>query len=101
MAKNIPDPSRPARIPLKPNIPLQWVQGAGRLQRLSSHAGVPAHRWRVFLDDVGYFIQGCWAERAAGLGWDAASLSACHPARPLDHLQGAGLSVAPPWRRAT
>ena len=37
------------------------------------------------------FIQSPWAERAADLGWDAASLFGCHPGRPLDHLQGAGL----------
>ena len=35
--------------------------------------------------------QSPWAERAADLGWDAASLFGCHPGRPLDHLQGAGL----------
>jgi len=79
------------KIPLKPNIHLQWVEGAGRLQLLSPHPGVPAHRWGIFLNDVGYFIQGCWAERAAGFGWDATSLFGCHPGRPLDHLQGAGL----------
>jgi hypothetical protein len=43
-------------IPLKPNIPLQWVQGTGRLQHLPAHAGVPAHRWRVFLNDVDHFL---------------------------------------------
>ena len=37
------------------------------------------------------FIQSPWAERAANLGWDAASLFGCHPGRPFDHLQGAGL----------
>jgi len=43
------------------------------------------------LSDVDQFIQSPWAERAADLGWDAASLFGCHPGRPLDHLQGAGL----------
>ena len=52
---------------------------------------MPAHRWCTFLSDVDQFIQSPWAERAADLGWDAASLFGCHPARPLDHLNGAGL----------
>ena len=43
------------------------------------------------MSDVDQFIQSPWAERAADLGWDAASLFGCHPGRPLDHLQGAGL----------
>jgi hypothetical protein len=77
-------------IPLKPNIPLQWVQGAGRLQHLPAHAGVPAHRWRVFLNDVDHFLRH-WAARAADLSWDAASVFACHPGRPMEYLQGAGL----------
>ena len=78
-------------VSLKHNIPMQWKQRAERLQRLPPHAAVPAHRWRVFLNDVGHFLRGHWAERAAGLGWDAECLFACHPGRPLDHLQGAGL----------
>jgi hypothetical protein len=44
-----------------------------------------------FFPDLGDFLRGPWAERAAGLGWDAGCLFACHPGRPLDHLQGAGL----------
>jgi hypothetical protein len=32
-----------------------------------------------------------WAERAADLGWDTLALFGCHPTRPLDHLNGAGL----------
>jgi hypothetical protein len=77
-------------IPLKPNIPLQWVQGTERLQHRPAHAGVPAHRWGVFLSDVDHFLRH-WAERAARLGWDTASLFACHPGRPVDYPQGAGL----------
>jgi hypothetical protein len=73
------------------DIPLDWVRGVERLHRLLAPAGVPAHRWCTFLSDVDQFIQSPWAERAADLGWDAASLFGCHPGRPLDHLQGAGL----------
>jgi len=36
-------------------------------------------------------MAGGWAERAADLGWDTLALLGCHPTRPLDHLNGAGL----------
>ena len=32
-----------------------------------------------------------WANRAAGLGWDAMALFGCAPKRPLDYLGSAGL----------
>jgi hypothetical protein len=70
-----------------------WVRGVERLHRLPAHAGVPQYRWGVFLNDFGQFIhgRGGWAERAADLGWDTLALFGCHPTRPLDHLNGAGL----------
>jgi hypothetical protein len=63
---------------------------------IPAHAGVPQHRWGVFLNDFDQFIhgRGGWAERAADLGWDTLALFGCHPTRPLDPLNGAGL----PWR---
>jgi hypothetical protein len=96
------DHSRPARGHPSPSAlagehtPRQGIsrdrgRGVYRLHHLPAHAGVPAHRWFTFLSDVDQFIQSPWAERAADLGWDAASLFGCHPARPLDHLNGAGL----------
>jgi hypothetical protein len=55
--------------------------------------GVAAHRWRQFLGDCNNFLTGGenWAERAAELGWNAATLFGCHRARPLAHPGGAGL----------
>ena len=49
------------------DIPLDWVRGVERLHRLPAHAGVPQHRWGVFLNDFDQFIhgRGGWAERAA------------------------------------
>jgi hypothetical protein len=35
-----------------------------------------------------------WAERAAGLGWDAMALFGCAPKRPLDYSGCAGLLSA-------
>ena len=31
--------------------PADWVRGVERLHRLPAHAGVPQHRWGVFLND--------------------------------------------------
>jgi hypothetical protein len=36
--------ARASEVPLKHNIPMQWKQGAERLQRLSAQDGVLAHR---------------------------------------------------------
>ena len=44
-----------------------------------------------FLNDFDPHGRGGWAERAADLGWDTLALFGCHPTRPLDHLNGAGL----------
>jgi hypothetical protein len=75
------------------NIPLDWVRGVERLHRLPAHVGVPQYRWGVFLNDFDQFIhgRGGWAERAADLIWDTLALFGCHPTRPQDHLNGAGL----------
>ena len=74
-------------------MPLDWVRGVERLLRLPAHDGVPRHRWGVSLNDFGQFIHGRGgsAERAADLGWETLALIGCHPTRPLDHLNGAGL----------
>jgi hypothetical protein len=57
------------------------AQGSGRLHRSTKVVG------------VGRLLhgRGGWAERAADLGWDTLALFGCHPTRPLDHLNGAGL----------
>ena len=57
---------------LRPAQPHSRVRGVERLHRLPAHAGVPQHRWGVFLNDFDQFIhgRGGWAERAADLGWD-------------------------------
>jgi len=82
MPRTIPDPCRAATANQTTAPGVVTYQRMPESQRI---AGC------TFLSDVGQFIQSPWAERAADLGWDAASLFGCHPGRPLDHLQGAGL----------
>ena len=50
-------------------------------------------RWSIFLDDCMRFFDARepWAERAAELGWDSASLFGFRFERPHEHLGDAGL----------
>jgi hypothetical protein len=45
------------------------------------------------VDDCKNFLSssGHWANRVAGLGWDAMALFGCAPKRPLDYFGSAGL----------
>ena len=74
-------------------IPIDWVQGVACLDPDRPPNDVPRHRWRQFVDDCKNFLSSPekWAERAAGLGWDAMALFGCAPKRPLDYLGSAGL----------
>jgi hypothetical protein len=74
-------------------IPIDWVQGVAYLDPDRPPNDVPRHRWRQFVDDCKNFLglPEKWANRAAGLGWDAMALFGCAPKRPLDYLGSAGL----------
>ena len=73
------------------NVPLDWVEGVGRLQYCRPMTGIPQHRWRQFIDDCNNFLSSKQAERAAQLGWDAQALFGCCRDRPLVHRDGIGL----------
>jgi hypothetical protein len=74
-------------------IPIDWVQGVACLDPERPPDDVPRHRWRQFVADCKNFLSSSenWANRAAGLGWDAMALFGCAPKRPLDYLGIAGL----------
>jgi hypothetical protein len=74
-------------------IPIDWVQGVAYLDPDRPPNDVPRPRWRQFVDDCKSFLSSPekWAERAAGLGWDAMALFGSAPKRPLDYLGSAGL----------
>jgi hypothetical protein len=74
-------------------IPVDWVQGVACLDSDRPPNDVPRHRWRQFVGDCKNFLSSSenWANRAAGLGWDAMALFGCAPKRPLDYLGSAGL----------
>jgi hypothetical protein len=76
-----------------PQPPIDWVEGVARLAPDRPPSDVPRHRWRQFVEDCNKFLRPSenWAERAAGLGWDAMALFGCAPKRPLDYSGSAGL----------
>ena len=57
-------------------IPIDWVQGVAYLDPDRPPNDVPRHRWRQFVGDCKSFLSSPekWAERGAGLGWDAMAL---------------------------
>jgi len=75
-----------------PRIPSSWIEGVGRLSQRRPPSDIPPHRWHQFVTDCTQFLgAGGWAERAAGLGWDALALFGCCRHRPLDRPGSAGL----------
>jgi hypothetical protein len=74
-------------------FPVEWVEGVACLDPDHPPNDVPRHRWRQFVGDCKNFLSPSenWAERAAGLGWDAMALFGCAPKRPLDYFGSAGL----------
>jgi hypothetical protein len=68
-------------------IPIDWVQGVACLHPDRPPSDVPRHRWRQFVDDCKNLLSSPekWAERAAGLGWDAMALFGCAPKLPRDN----------------
>jgi hypothetical protein len=49
--------------------PREWAKALARLDPALAPADVPPQRWTQFIDDCGRFLNDCWAERAAALGW--------------------------------
>jgi hypothetical protein len=90
-------PSAPVEALRKHLVPQEWVRGLALLHQQARPSAVPRHRWELFVDDCARFLDPSngWAERAAGLGWNAEALFGCDRHRPLDQ-PGAGLL----WRVA-
>jgi hypothetical protein len=89
-----PDPpvSQPPS-PVAPRGASTWIEGVRRLHHHHPPTDIHPHRWRQFLEDCNKFLASGdnWADRAAGLGWNALSLFGYRPHRPLLHHGSAGL----------
>jgi hypothetical protein len=92
-AKAPPKPTQEPRENVA--VPFQSIgsRGVAYLDPNRPPNDVPRHRWRQFVGDCKNFLSSAenWANRAAGLGWDAMALFGCAPKRPLDYLGSAGL----------
>lgn len=68
-----------------------WVEGFVRLHPDRPVGDVPAKRWLQFTEDVGKFLDGGWAEKAAALGWGPYDLFGCDRDKPFARVDRAGL----------
>jgi hypothetical protein len=71
--------------------PIEWMRGVAILQQRPRPLSIPAHRWRLFVDDSKRFLGSPLAERAAQLGWNIAELFGSRHATPHEHLGSSGL----------
>jgi hypothetical protein len=73
-------------------IPLEWVRGVALARRRPPPSSIPAHRWRIFIQDCLRFLASPWAERAAELGWETSDVFASRFPNPHEHLGSSGLA---------
>jgi hypothetical protein len=69
----------------------EWVESLARLNPDGPPGDVPPRRWHQLLKDIGEFVDGGWAEKAATLGWMLLDLVGADPERPFGRLDKAGL----------
>jgi hypothetical protein len=72
-------------------VPRAWAEGLARLDPNRRPADVPQRRWQTFIDDVGRFLKGGWAEKAAAIGWGPYELLGCDRHRPFARIDQLGL----------
>jgi hypothetical protein len=72
-------------------IPRTWVEGFARLHPDRPPGDVPLRRWQAFIDDIGRFLDGSWAEKATALSWGPLDLFGCDRDRPFARIDHAGL----------
>jgi hypothetical protein len=71
-------------------IPRAWAEGFAELDPARPPGDVPPARWQRFVDDVGLFLDGGFAEQAAALGWGPHDLFGCDRDRPFARIDRAG-----------
>jgi hypothetical protein len=80
-----------ASIQYEAGIPRDWVEGFVRLDPGCAPTDVPPKCWRTFVDDIGRFLEGGWAKKAAALGWGPYELFGADRDRPFIRLDKQGL----------
>jgi hypothetical protein len=82
---------RAAIVEHEAGIPRAWAEGFARLAEMSCPLGIPARRWRRFVDDAGRFLDRGWAAKAAAAGWEPMDLLGCDRERPWQRIDMMGL----------
>ena len=82
---------RAALVEYEGQIPRVWAEGFTRFNPDRPAADVPPKRWQQFVDDVGRFLDGSWAEKASAFGWGPLDLFGCDRDRPFARIDHAGL----------
>jgi hypothetical protein len=82
---------RAAIVEYEAGVPRAWAEGFARLDPDRPAADVPPKRWLTFIDDVGRFLDGSFAEKAAALGWGPFDLFGCDRDRPFARTDRCGL----------
>jgi hypothetical protein len=72
-------------------IPRSWAEGFARLHPDRPSGDVPLLRWQQFVDDIGKFLDGGWAEKAAALNWGPLALFGCDRDKPFARVDCSGL----------
>jgi hypothetical protein len=68
-----------------------WAENCARLNPDHPPGDIPLRRWNQLIKDIGDFVDGGWAEKAATLGWTLGDLVGADPERPFARLDKAGL----------
>jgi hypothetical protein len=82
---------RSAIIENDAGVPRGWAEAYARLNPARPPAAVPLRRWMQFIDDIGRFFDGGFAEKAAALGWTALDLFGCDRDKPFVRIDRQGL----------
>jgi len=82
---------RAAIVECEALIPRAWAEGFARLHPDHPLADVPPKRWQQFIDDIGRFLDGGWAEKATLFRWGPLDLFGCDRERPFARIDHAGL----------
>jgi hypothetical protein len=89
--QRIGDEKRGAIIEHDYGVPRSWAEGFARLHRDRPPGDAPTRRWQTFIDDVGQFLDGGWAKKAAAIGWGSLDLFGADRERPFARIDCAGL----------
>jgi hypothetical protein len=82
---------RAAIIEYDSGVSRLWAEGFARLHPDHPPPDVPVTRWQTFIDDIGRFLDGGFAERAAELGWGPLDLFGADRDRPFARIDQQGL----------